>query len=136
MSAMQRRKGASGEREAAELLRKITGLDVQRRVRQHGGDSDLLGVNGWAIEVKRRRIVTRSDLRNWWAQTVDQAGFLLPALLYRADRVDWRVVWPIVVTQTLQHADQWHDYSWTSETSPECWWRIVGGGDGTEGDSG
>lgn len=48
MSAMQRNKGKAGERELTGLLRDLTGWDVQRRVRQHDGDSDLVGVPGWA----------------------------------------------------------------------------------------
>lgn len=85
MSLMQRSKGKAGEREAAALVRELTGWDVQRRVRQHDGDSDLQGVPGWSVEVKRHRTATRGDLTRWWAQTVAQAGDLLPVLLYRVD---------------------------------------------------
>lgn len=46
MSRMQRDKGKAGEREAAELVRELTGWDVRRRVRQHEGDSDLTGAPG------------------------------------------------------------------------------------------
>ncbi len=46
MSAMQRNKGKGGEREAAELVRDLTGWDARRRVRQHPGDSDIEGVPG------------------------------------------------------------------------------------------
>lgn len=74
---MQRDKGKAGEREVAELVRELTGWDVWRRVRQHGGDSDLEGVPGWSVEIKRHRTATRGDLAQWWAQTVAQAGDLL-----------------------------------------------------------
>jgi hypothetical protein len=46
MSAMQRNKGKTGEREVAAIVRELTGWDVRRRVRQHDGDSDLEGVPG------------------------------------------------------------------------------------------
>jgi hypothetical protein len=49
MSSTQRNKGKAGERGAAALVCDLTGWDVQRRVRQHDGDSDLAGVPGWVI---------------------------------------------------------------------------------------
>jgi hypothetical protein len=73
MGAMSRTKGKAGEREIAALIRDLTGWDVRRRVRQHDGDSDLMGVPGWSIEVKRHARATRADLASWWQQTVDQA---------------------------------------------------------------
>ena len=94
MTAMQRNKGKAGEREAAELVRELTGWDVRRRVRQHGGDSDLEGVPGWSVEVKRHRTATRAELAQWWRQAVSQSGDARPLLLYRADRAEWRAVWP------------------------------------------
>ncbi len=60
MSAMQRKK--AGEREAAELVRELTGWDVRRRVRQHAGDSNLQGVPGWAVEVKRHRTAQAGEV--------------------------------------------------------------------------
>ncbi|NZA00578.1 hypothetical protein H0I39_00080 [Ottowia beijingensis] len=53
MGAMSRTKGKVGEREIAALLAELTGCDVRRRVRQHDGDSDLEGLPGWCVEVKR-----------------------------------------------------------------------------------
>ena len=54
MGRAQREKGKRGEREVAALIRDLLGYEVRRRVRQHDGDSDLVGVPGWSIEVKRR----------------------------------------------------------------------------------
>ena len=51
MSAMQRNKGKTGEREVAALIRELTVWDVQRRVRQHDGDPTWwgAGLRGWPI---------------------------------------------------------------------------------------
>ena len=105
---MQRSKGKSGEREIAGILRDLTGWDVQRRVRQHDGDSDLVGIPGWSAEVKRHKAAGRGQIGAWWRQTVEQATTLatgdengskrvfelpkLPVLFYRLDRADWRAV--------------------------------------------
>lgn len=125
MSAMQRNKGKTGEREAAGLVRDLTGWDVQRRVRQHDGDSDLVGVPGWSVEVKRRRSATHADLATWWAQSVAQAGGLVPVLLYRVDRGAWRAVWPVAAVLVQQRAQQWHEYEWTADTSLQAWAAVA-----------
>lgn len=125
MSAMQRNKGKAGEREAASLVRDLTGWDVQRRVRQYDGDSDLVGVPGWSVEVKRRRSATHADLATWWRQAVAQAGELLPVLLYRVDRGAWRAVWPVAAVLVQQHAKQWHGYDWTADTSVQAWAAVA-----------
>ena len=121
MSAMQRNKGKAGEREIAALVRDLTGWDVRRRVRQHGGDSDLEGVPGWSVEVKRHRTATRGEMAVWWGQTTAQAGTLLPVLFYRADRADWRAVWPLAVLLHDQRADCWQGFDWTADTGIEAW---------------
>lgn len=125
MSAMQRRKGQVGEREAAELIREHTGWAVRRRVRNAAGDSDLVGVPGWSVEIKRHASASRGDLARWWAQTLAQAGDLLPLLLYRLDRGVWRAVWPVAVNLRLQTAQQWQDYEWTVEGSVAAWAAVA-----------
>ncbi len=126
MIAMQRRKGQSGERDAAALIRDLLGYDVRRRVRQHDGDSDLEGVPNWQIEIKRHKTALPCDLRAWWAQAVDQCrDDALPALLYRLDRREWRVIWPLSVSLGVQTADMWRDYDWAVEGSPQAWAAIV-----------
>ena len=92
MTAMQRRKGADGERELARLLREHLGADVVRNLMQsRQGGADLLGLDGWAVEVKR---AARPRLAEWWLQTCRQAEATgqRPALFYRLDRQPWRVV--------------------------------------------
>jgi Holliday junction resolvase len=97
MSALSRAKGQAGERELARLLTELSGRDVTRRVRQHSGDSDLLGLDGWAIECKRARAAPLALIaREWWPQAVAQARAHggVPLLCFRADRAPWRAVWP------------------------------------------
>ena len=54
MAAMQRRKGKAGELELARLLRELLGATVARNLAQtRQGGCDLLGLDGWAVEVKR-----------------------------------------------------------------------------------
>ena len=69
MGKMQREKGKRGEREAAALLSRLTGREVTRRVRQHDGDSDILGLDPWCVEVKLQK---RLALDDWWAQALYQ----------------------------------------------------------------
>jgi len=123
MTAMQRTKGQAGEREAAALMRELTGWDVRRRVRQHADDSDLEGVPGWSVEIKRHANGGRGDIRAWWAQSVAQAQRTgaRPVLLFRRDRDQWRAVWPVAVHLGLQRAEMWHGYEWTVEGSVEAW---------------
>lgn len=122
---MQRRKGKAGEQEAASLIREYTGWDARRRVRQHDGDSDLLGVPGWSIEVKRTATATPGQIEQWWAQTVSQAGTEIPLLLYRANRRDWKAVWPLAVALKIQSADMWVGVEWAAETSVAAWAAVA-----------
>lgn len=95
MGAMQRNKGAAGEREFAKLLGGLLGIDLKRNLDQtRDGGHDLKGGNlitGWAIEVKRAK---KPLLSGWWNQTVDQAvaSGKRPVLAYRLDNHKWRVV--------------------------------------------
>lgn len=140
MTAMQRGKGMAGEREIAAMVRDLTGWDVRRRVRQHDGDSDLEGVPGWSVEVKRHRAAPRGDIARWWRQTVQQATGaatdptnaatariprLLPVLFFRVDRDQRRAVWPLAVGMTYQTAEQWHSYEWTVEGCVAAWAAVA-----------
>lgn len=125
MGLMSRQKGKAGEREAASLIRDLTGWEVKRRVRQHDGDSDLLGVPGWSVEIKRYAKATRGDIQKWWAQAVAQASGAIPVLIYRLDRDEWRAVWPVSVHLTVQSAEMWHDYQWTAEGSVHAWAAVA-----------
>lgn len=128
MGAMQRNKGKAGEREAADLVRQFTGWDVQRRVRQHDGDSDLVGVPGWAVEVKRHRTALPGEVARWWAQAEAQAARegpgVLPVLLYRADRAEWRAVWPLAVL-LAGPGPTWSGIAWTADTMVQAWAAVA-----------
>jgi Holliday junction resolvase len=124
---MPRRKGGAGERELAHLLADELGADVRRRCRQHPGDSDVLGVDGWAIECKRVRAASRGDLSAWWAQAVAQAQASgeLPMLAYRADRAPWRVLWPALALMGGSRTAEWLAFNWTCESSVGVWASVV-----------
>jgi len=94
VSAMQRRKGASAERELFGLLRDELGLIVERNLTQsRSGGADSLSLPGLAIEVKR----VESEWReSWWTQALSQAGATLtPVVAYRRSRQPWRFVVPL-----------------------------------------
>lgn len=126
MGLKSRNKGKAGEREIAALVRELTGWEVRRRVRQHEGDSDLEGVPGWSVEVKRYAKAARADVRGWWGQAARQAGEgQTPVLFWRQDRDEWRAVWPVAASLALQHADMWGGYDWTVEGSIEAWAAVA-----------
>lgn len=104
MGGMSRRKGASGELEVAELIRKALGVNMRRRLSQYqsGGcdlepcDANAERVMGrFAIEVKRLVRITEPQRQKLWQESVYQAeqmpGLPIPVLVFRADRQDWRV---------------------------------------------
>ena len=78
MSLKSRNKGKAGEREIAALVADLTGLKVMRRVRQRDGDSDLEGVPGWCIEVKRHARAARASssrtIRAWMPRIISASG--------------------------------------------------------------
>ena len=125
MTAMQRTKGQQGEREVAGIIADLTGFNVKRRVRNHANDSDLEGVPGWSVEVKRHKAAGRAEIAGWWRQTCAQAGELLPVLFYRLDRDSWRAVWPVAIGLHVQQACQWSGYEWTVEGSVDAWAAVA-----------
>lgn len=127
MGAMSRRKGQTGEREVAAIIADLTGYAASRRVRQHDGDSDILGVPGWSIEVKRVRKCDPADKQRFWQQAVLQAkkDGTVPCLWIREDRRSWRVLWPLASLLVQQEAVMWEGLDWTAETTPEAWACVV-----------
>lgn len=93
-----RAKGKSAERELINILKVHLpeyANDLERNLEQtRGGGHDILGLPGWAIEVKRYAKVTQGILMEFWAQACEQArkDGGRPALAYREDRQDWRVI--------------------------------------------
>lgn len=101
-----RAKGASAERELADLLTRWAAevgvtLDLKRNLEQvRGGGHDLVGLEdyGMAVEVKR---VEQLSLNAWWQQATRQAEAVgcLPVLAWRQNRKPWTFrirayVWP------------------------------------------
>ena len=129
VSAMSRTKGQAGEREVAAIIRTLTGHDVRRRVRQHQGDADLEGLPGWSVEVKRHARTPPASIADWWAQTVSQARDVQakPVLFYRADRAEWRCVWPADLHASHKGATIRPGYEHTLNAEPSTWWAMVKG---------
>lgn len=128
MSALSRTKGASGERELAALLSELSGRRIARRVRQHAGDSDLMGLDGWVIECKRTASAYQHLKLGWWRQTAEQAraAGAIPVLFFRQDRGTWRAIWP-AWTIRPELRDPAHDsYLDTVEADALTWWRLSG----------
>jgi hypothetical protein len=125
MGSLSRDKGIRGELEIAKLISDELGYPITRRVRNHLGDSDLLGVPGWSLEVKRVRTASEGLKQAWWHQTITQSKKTLPALFWRVDRASWRVVWPLSVTLSAPATEKWCAYDWTCETSVSAWCAVV-----------
>ncbi len=69
-----RNKGRRGEREVIDEIKELLGIQLEVNYSQtFGGGHDLLGLDGFAIEVKRRKVITPGDLKNFWEQTTTQA---------------------------------------------------------------
>jgi hypothetical protein len=95
VGAMQRTKGAAGERELIKLLAQDLGLDLERNLDQvRCGGADILGVDGWIIEVKRCEVLAK-DM--WWKQVQKAAlkyPHKTPAVAYRRSRQSWVFMLP------------------------------------------
>jgi hypothetical protein len=94
MSAMQRTKGASYEREVVNELKDLLGPVVRRcweRASDKGHDIDL---PGFAPELKRYARIGK--VYQWMAQAEAQAGLLnpmpMPIVICRADREESLVI--------------------------------------------
>ena len=68
------------------MIRDWLGFDVHRnwQAQTAEGGADLVGIPGWAVEVKRAK---QPRINEWWEQTAEQASRYgaRPALLYRLD---------------------------------------------------
>lgn len=90
MSAMQRTKGARGEREFCKELSAYLGDTVLRKLdaAREGGEDVQIGA--WCIEIKRGE---KPNLSVWWQQAVANAAAKgsYPALAWRQNRQPWTV---------------------------------------------
>ena len=92
MSRASRQKGQRGEREVCKLLADKLGGEYKRNLMQtQDGGYDVLGLDGYAIEVKFQE---KFQIEKWWKQTVEQAEGKIPVLFFRKSHECWRVVVP------------------------------------------
>ena len=92
MSRASRQKGQRGEREICKLLAEKLGGEYKRNLMQtQEGGYDILGLHGYAIEVKFQE---KFQIEKWWKQTVEQAEDKIPVLFFRKSHECWRVVVP------------------------------------------
>ena len=121
MSAMQRRKGATGEREVCTLIRDYLGIDAKRNWQGQSacGGEDIASIPGYAVEVK---FTARASVPAWWNQAQEQAkkAKAIPALVWRLTGVGrglsplqkWRVRLPLyAVTKDAPDDDAWCELS-------------------------
>ena len=124
MGSMSRTKGAAGERELRRLLESELGTAIVRNLEQtRSGGHDLLGIDGWAVEVKRYRRTTRGLLASWWGQAVEQAERvrLRPVLFTREDRGEW-----LAVLHMADLCAGWErGFDWTAVISLPAWCALV-----------
>lgn len=93
-----RAKGAAAEREFCKELEDHLGdalvEPLKRNLEQtRKGGHDIVGLEGYAIEIKRYRVIKEGDIVRFWQQAVDQAKRVdsTPVLAYREDFCSWRV---------------------------------------------
>ena len=89
-----KQKGKRGELEAAKILKDL-GIGTPRRAQQYSGvagSSDLVGVPGLAIEVKRQERASYSHLVEWMHQATNAATDQeKPIVMHRKARSDWLI---------------------------------------------
>jgi hypothetical protein len=125
-----RAKGKSGERELIGELKKLLPSEMTSELTRNldqtrDGGHDILGLDGWALEVKRYAHVLPADLDRFWQQACEQAARndgSSPALCFREDRKAWRTV--IHVSQLGWHQDG-EDYGDTVQMSLELFAKLV-----------
>lgn len=112
--------------ELKKLLPEGLTNELSRNLDQtRSGGHDILGLDGWAIEVKRYAQVLPADLERFWEQAVDQAKRCNqePVLCYRADRRQWRVVMSLDAING--QVVNWESYDNTVEMSLPLFARLV-----------
>lgn len=125
-----RAKGKSAERELIGELKKLLPPEMTSELTRNldqtrDGGHDILGLDGWALEVKRYAEVLPADLNRFWTQTCEQASRTdgsRPALCFRQDRRAWRTV---IRVSDVSQMDATDDYEETIEMSLELFARIV-----------
>jgi len=124
-----RAKGSAGERELINEMEGWLGPWVKQQVKRNleqtrNGGHDLIGLGRWALECKRYKEATESDIEGWWHQAVAQAHLVgkTPVLAYRLDRRSWRVRIP--TRELLAWLGNW-DIEWTAEITLQAFCAIL-----------
>lgn len=129
MPINSRQKGAAAERQLINELTEWLGPWVKETAKRNleqwrNGGHDIVGLGDWAVEVKRYKSMTESQLRKFWQQAVDQAKAVhkIPVLAYRLDHKDWRVRIPMAhLREDLGDMT----VEWTVEISVEAFAALV-----------
>lgn len=124
-----RAKGAAGEREFIKELGLYLGDEavagLKRNLEQtRVGGHDIVGLDGWAIEIKRYRAIKEGDIVKFWDQAVEQSERVgaKPVLAYREDFRSWRVR---VHMSELMPCMRWPGVEWTAELGMEAFAALV-----------
>lgn len=126
-----RAKGAAGEREFIKELALELGDELvaplKRNLEQtRAGGHDIVGLEGFAIEIKRYKQVKEGDIVKFWEQAKEQAQRIdaTPVLAYREDMRSWRVV---VSCNLLKDGYMTGDWSvdWTATISMKAFAYLV-----------
>lgn len=125
-----RAKGKSGERELIGELKKLLPEELTSELSRNldqtrDGGHDIVGLDGWALEVKRYAEVLPADLDRFWKQAVEQAARndgSRPALCFREDRRAWRTVIRVSDVGSPPAGDSYGD---TVEMSLELFAKLV-----------
>lgn len=126
-----RAKGAAGEREFIKELGSWIGDELvaplKRNLEQTRiGGHDIVGLEGWAIEIKRYRAIKEGDIARFWLQAVEQATRVSskPVLAYREDFKSWRV--RLAMGDLIPDGFYLNNsVEWTAELSMEAFASIV-----------
>jgi Holliday junction resolvase len=126
-----RAKGAAGEREFIKELALELGDELvaplKRNLEQtRAGGHDIVGLEGFAIEIKRYKQIKEGDIVKFWEQAKEQAQRIdaEPVLAYREDMRSWRVV---VSCNLLNKGYMTGDWSveWTATISLKAFSYLV-----------
>jgi hypothetical protein len=102
MGAMQRTKGATGERTVINMLKEHGFTDAKRNLMQTAeGGYDIIGLEPFAIEIKKHK---KLNINAAWKQTTTQAtDDLIPVLIYHIPNTSkWLCKMPMsAVNETL-----------------------------------
>lgn len=88
-----KRKGKVGELEAAKRLRELGFSNVRRSQQYCGaGASDLLGIDGMNIEVKRTEKLNLYEAIEQAVKDAESMGVEIPVVMYRRNRKGWLMI--------------------------------------------